>query len=204
MKKLKINNYSDSDYKKFKNNTKINCDFDINNDDSDYSWIAVFEEYMPYLDGIVRNPRRFIQSEESLVPIEKAKKISEESIKHLAQNTNLIQSLDKDGMPQPLKILNVFKEETYDLYENRFISSLINNLYIFINMQYEKLKNVDVSKGSAEKSIVYKAKTVIDKEEYTSNLKINIKEKENQVDIKYVKKKLMNYMKLYYILRIVN
>lgn len=190
MKKLKINNYSDNDYKKFKNNTKINCNFNISSDNSDYSWIAIFEEYLPYLDGIVRNPRRFIQSEESLVPIEKAKKISEESIKHLAQNTNLIQSLDKDGMPQPLKILNVFKEETYDLYENRFISSLINNLFIFINMEYDKLKNIDTSKSDSEKCITYKAKTIIDNEEYSSNLKINLKEDNSQVDMKLVKEKI--------------
>ena len=112
MNKLKINNYSDTDYAKFKNNTVIKCDFNTKSDNVDYSWIQIFDEYIPNLDAIVRNPRRFIQSDESLVPIEKAKKINEESIKHLAQNTQLIQSLDNDGMPQPLKVLNVFKEET--------------------------------------------------------------------------------------------
>jgi len=190
MKKLKINKYSDNDYKKFKKNTTLNYDFDIKSDNSDYSWIKVFEEYMPNLDAIVRNPRRFIQSDESLVPIEKAKKISEESIKHLAQNTQLIQSIDNDGMPQPLKILNIYKEETYDLYENRFIASLINNLYLFINMQYEKLKNVDVNNSISKKSIKYNSKTIIDNEEYSANLKINIKEDKNQIDLKVVKEKI--------------
>lgn len=190
MKKLKINKYSESDYKNFKKNTTINYEIDANSENSDYSWIKIFEEYMPNLDAIVRNPRRFIQSDESLVPIEKAKKISEESIKHLAQNTQLIQSIDKGGMPQPLKILNIFKEETYDLYENRFISSLINNLYLFINMQYEKLKDVDVNNSVSEKKINYKTKTIIDNEEYTSSLKINVKEDKNHVDLKIVKEKI--------------
>jgi len=190
MKKLKINNYSDTDYNNFKRKSAINCDFNIDSHNSDYSWIEIFEEYIPNLDAIVRNPRRFIQSDENLVPIEKAKKISEESIKHLAQNTQLIQSIDRHGLPQPLKILNIYKEETYDLYENRFIASLINNLYIFIKMQYEKLKNVDVNNYSTEKSITYKSKTIIDKEEYSSNLKINIKEEKNQIDIRVVKEKI--------------
>lgn len=190
MKKLKINKYNDNDYKKFKKNTTLNYDFNINSDNSDYSWIKIFEEYIPNLDAIVRNPRRFIQSDESLVPIEKAKKISEESIKHLAQNTQLIQSIDNEGMPQPLKILNIYKEETYDLYENRFIASLINNLYLFINMQYEKLKNVDVNNSNSKKSIKYNAKTIIDNEEYSTNLKINIKEDKNQIDLKVVKEKI--------------
>ena len=30
----------------------------------------------------------------------------------MAQNTQLIQDIDNDGMPQPLKVLNVYKEET--------------------------------------------------------------------------------------------
>jgi len=190
MKKIKVNNYSDTDYKKFKRKSSIKYDFNLNSDNSDYSWIQIFEEYIPNLDAIVRNPRRFIQSDESLVPIEKAKKISEESIKHLAQNTQLIQSIDKDGMPQPLKILNIYKEETYDLYENRFIASLINNLYLFISMQYDKLKNIDVNNYSAEKNITYDSKTILDKEEYISNLKIKIKEDKSQIDIKYIKEKI--------------
>jgi len=190
MKKVKINNYSDTDYKKFKKKSVIKYNFNISSDNSDYSWIQIFEEYMPNLDAIVRNPRRFIQSDESLVPIEKAKKISEESIKHLAQNTHLIQSIDKDGMPQPLKILNIYKEETYDLYENRFIASLINNLYIFINMQYEKLRNVDVNNYGSQKNITYDSKTLIDEDEYSSNLKINIKRKQEEIDIKAVKEKI--------------
>lgn len=190
MKKLKINNYSDTDYKNFKKKTKVDCKFDVDTETYDYSWIELFEEYLPNLDAIVRNPRRFIQSDENLVPIEKAKKISEESIKHLAQNTQLIQSIDKDGMPQPLKILNIYKEETYDLYENRFIASLINNLFLFINMQYEKMKKVDVNNTASEKKIVYKAKTIIDNEEYTSNLKINVKSENDQIDMKYIKEKI--------------
>ena len=38
MKKLKINNYSDTDYKKFKKNTSITCDFNISNDDYEYEF----------------------------------------------------------------------------------------------------------------------------------------------------------------------
>ena len=176
MKKLKVNNYNVQDYNNFKNKSLINCDISFSEKDSDYSWIPIFENYIPNLEAIVRNPRRFIQSDENLVPIEKAKKFGEESIKHLAQNTNLIQSVDNDGMPQPLKILNIYKEETYDLYENRFIASLINNLYLFINMHYEKLKKLDINDSSNEKSVTYTIKTNINKKEFLAATKINIKE----------------------------
>ncbi len=98
---------------------------------SDTSWISMIEESIPYLDDIIRNPRRFIMQEENIVPIEKAKVVTEESIKHLAQNTKLIQDVDEDDNVVPLKLLNVYREETVDLYENRFIKSLVDNLYNF-------------------------------------------------------------------------
>lgn len=104
----------------------------------DTSWIDMLEESIPYLDNIIRNPRRFIVQEEDIIPIEKTKKITEESIKHLAKHTSLIQDVDKDGMVQPLKLLNVYKEETIDLYENRFIFSLLTNLKIFLDEQLKR------------------------------------------------------------------
>ena len=168
MEKLQINNYNDTDYELFKNESNIACDLDINSENQDYRWVSVFEEYIPYLDAIVRNPRRFIQSDELLVQIEKAKKINDESVKHLAQHTHLIQSVDEDFMPQPSKILNIYKEETYDIYENRFIATLIKKLYTFITMQYEIIKNVNDEKNSAEKSVVYKTKTLIDWYSFTA------------------------------------
>ena len=190
MEKLQINNYNDTDYELFKNESNIACDLDINSENQDYRWVSVFEEYIPYLDAIVRNPRRFIQSDELLVQIEKAKKINDESVKHLAQHTHLIQSVDEDFMPQPSKILNIYKEETYDIYENRFIATLIKKLYTFITMQYEIIKNVNDEKNSAEKSVVYKTKTLIDNKEYTTSLKINVKEKEERLNIKTIKEKI--------------
>ena len=190
MEKLKITNYNETDYKNFKNKTQINCDLDVNSENQDYKWVEVFETYMPHLDAIVRNPRRFIQSDELLVQIEKAKKINEESIKHLAQHTHLIQSIDENEMPQPSKILNIYKEETYDIYENRFIATLIKKLYVFITMQYEAMKTVDLENNGSEKTVNYKFKTTIGNEEFSSNLKINVKEQHEQIDLKVVKEKI--------------
>lgn len=99
---------------------------------SDTSWIDMVEECIPYLDNIIRNPRRFIVQEENIVPIEKAKVVTEESIRHLAQHTSMIQEVHEDGTVIPLKLLNVYREETVDLYENRFIKSLVDNLYSFV------------------------------------------------------------------------
>ena len=106
---------------------------DIEQKISDTSWIDMVEECIPYLDNIIRNPRRFIVQEENIVPIEKAKVVTEESIRHLAQHTSMIQEVHDDGTVIPIKLLNVYREETVDLYENRFIKSLVDNLYMFVN-----------------------------------------------------------------------
>lgn len=107
---------------------------------SDTSWIDMIEESIPYLDNIIRNPRRFIVQEENILPIEKTKVVTEEAIRHLAQNTGLIQEVNEDGTVIPLKLLNVYREETFDLYENRFIKSLVDNLYRFVS---DKLNESD-------------------------------------------------------------
>src|SRR5574344_2115590 len=139
---------------------------DIDKVTLDYSWVDVLDESIPYLDNIIRNPRRFIVSEEDIVPIEKTKKVGEESVKHLAIHTQLIQDVDKEGNVKPIKLLNVFKEETIDLYENRFIYSLINNLYTFVRSQltYEE----ETSSNKEERTLEYEGKT------YFENKNINI------------------------------
>lgn len=137
-----LESISGSELTKFISQTKSNITAQTNIEKviSDTSWIEMIEESIPYLDNIIRNPRRFIVQEENIVPIEKAKVVTEESIRHLAQNTGLIQEVKKDGTVIPIKLLNVYREETVDLYENRFIKSLVDNLYRFVT---DKLKESD-------------------------------------------------------------
>lgn len=134
----------------------------------DTSWIESIEETIPYLDNIIRNPRKFIVQEEDIIPIEKVKKVSQESIKHLAVNTSLIQDVDKDGTVKPLKLLNVYKEETVDLYENRFIYSLLINLKTFLNNQLAK--DDGSIKSKYERIVNYNGQTKLNKETIKINL----------------------------------
>jgi hypothetical protein len=146
----------------------------------DYGWVDVIDDAIPSLDNIIRNPRRFIVQEEDIVPIEKTKKVGEESIKHLATHTNLIQDVDKDGTVKPIKLLNVFKEETIDLYENRFIFSLINNLYIFVRSQltYEE----EASTNKDERTLDYDGTTSFDKKNISISLKMVAKNDNTEED----------------------
>ena len=110
----------------------------------DVSWVEAIEDGMLHLDNVVRNPSRTIIDVEEIVPIALSRKTTVESVKHLAQHTDLIQSIDKKrGTITPSKILNVHKEESLATYENRFINTLIDRLYLFIMKRYEKLSEIE-------------------------------------------------------------
>lgn len=163
-----LKNIKNEDVKNFKAATKskVSAKTKVHKVVSDTSWVEMIEESIPYLDNIIRNPRRFIVQEENIVPIEKAKVVTEESIRHLAQNTNLIQDVQEDGTVIPLKLLNVYREETVDLYENRFIKSLVDNLYQFVNnklAESDQKSHIDV-----ENNVTYEA------ENNNKNGKVNI------------------------------
>ncbi len=106
--------------------------------DVDISWVDKIEDSVVALDNVLRKPRNFIKDVEEIVPIEMSKKIGSESVKHLATHTNYIQSIE-DGKVTPSKILNVYKEESFATYENRFIKTLLQHLNVFIEKRYQGL-----------------------------------------------------------------
>ena len=113
-------------------------------------WIDMIESCITNLDNIVRNPRKFIVIEEDIVDISLARAISTESVKHLAQHTNMIASVDKEGNVTPNKILNTTKEESFEIYENRFIYTLLKNLSNFIARRMDAIKKAYVNDNILE------------------------------------------------------
>ncbi len=170
-----LNLISDADEKAFEqfigaNESKVVVDSSFKSIEYDYSWISKIEETLVYLDNIIRNPKRFIMQEEEIVPVEKAKKISQETIKHLAQHTDLIQDVSEDGTITPSKVLNVNKEESFDMYENRFVISLLNNLNYFFQLRKEVTKSG--SFANKKKTMTYTGKTKINKDEVNVTLNL--------------------------------
>lgn len=113
-------------------------------------WIDMIESCITNLDNIVRNPRKFIVIEEDIVDISLARAISTESVKHLAQHTNMIASVDKEGNVTPNKILNTTKEESFEIYENRFIYTLLKNLSNFVARRMDAIKKAYVNDNILE------------------------------------------------------
>ena len=137
----------------------------------DYEWIDMIDETLPYLDNILRNPKRFIINEEEVVQVEKSKKVTVESIIHLTQHTNYIQKIEDNGDVKPSKILNINKEESLDTYENRFVYTLINNTRTFFEQR--KAVTGDFSYFKDKKELKYEANTQIGTEEVELSLNIS-------------------------------
>ena len=98
----------------------------------DERWLTVVEEGLTSIFNIVDKPRRFIATTEEVVPVALARKITADSVRHLSQNTQFITTNAK-GDIQPTKVLNVTTEESFDLYENRFVYHLIQRLFVFVD-----------------------------------------------------------------------
>mgnify|MGYP003236100865 CR=1 FL=1 len=140
----------------------------------DDTWLIKMETTIRYLDNILRNPNRFIVNDEEIVKIELARRITVDSIKHLAKHTNLIQQFDpKTGEVKPSKILNINKEESFNTYENRFIYSLINNMKLYI----EKKKQEEILGNSSkdDKMLIYQGSSNILHEKIDLSLTLNSK-----------------------------
>lgn len=168
------NKTPEEEKKTFLNN--INSRLEVKNKQQkniyDYSWLDKIEETMHYLDNIIRNPKKFIINEEEVVKIEKARKVTVESVRHLTQHTNYIQEFNQQtGEVKPSKILNINKEENFDMYENRFIYTLLINMKMFIS-RVTKGSSI-TSASNTLRDIKYQAQTKIGNEKIKIELNLN-------------------------------
>lgn len=145
----------------------------------DEEWVSAIEEAIPALQAVIKNPRKFIEEEREVVNVAMARKISPESIQHLMQHSNMIDKINDDGTVIPNRIMNVFKEESLNTYENRFICTLLIELQRFINKRF----NVIFENSKDERGTFFEVESLIDNYTETINYKLEIKIREKQTEI---------------------
>ena len=121
----------------------------------DTEWIEKIEQAIPYLDAFIRSPGIAIQENEEVLPVELTKKVSEKSIRYLAQHTNHILKIEDEDVT-PSKLLNIFRDETLLTYENKFINTLLIRLIAFIDKRYAVLEGT----CGIEKNYVFSEKKI--------------------------------------------
>ena len=117
--------------------------------DIDVRWIEMIENTLIPLDTIIRTPQRFIKNEEEIVPIEMVRNVTTESIRHLAQHTNMIARVEGDEVT-PERMLNILKEESFETYENRFLYTLLQKLEYFLDKRLQALVSSRKSQDAFE------------------------------------------------------
>ena len=178
-----------------------------NGDALSFDWIDIVEEACPRLDIIVRNAKVALVQEANVELIEKAKRITVESVKDLARHTNYINKFDEATQSvEPGKILDIRNEETFNIYENRFLHTLIYLLDRFVYEREQEIKKLEVSDN---KLLEYKAKSETPTEKVHIEIKITSdtipsdqvnddlqkKLKEIQTRIKRIKEYIASWMK---------
>ena len=171
-----IDKANNSDINSFNGNVHSNFLFDTKTEkvSVNFEWLDLMEDTIHYLDNILRNPNRFIVNEEEVVKIEQARRITVESIKHLARHTNLIQEIEANGDVMPSKILNINKDESYNTYENRLVYTLIQNMneYLFI----KKKSLVVCSSNKSIKKCSYNGVSQVGNETVNINLSLDARD----------------------------
>ena len=122
-------------------------------------WMDKVEKTIPYIENILAAPTRLIVNEEEVVKIEKIKKVTVESIKHLSKNAGFIEDVDENGDVKTGKLLNVFKEETLNTYENRFIYTLIQKMRAIVVREKNKLLKEKLATSKEFKQVDYQGKS---------------------------------------------
>ncbi|MBE6577221.1 MAG: hypothetical protein E7653_03690 [Ruminococcaceae bacterium] len=107
--------------------------------DVDEDWICEIEKGLVYIEKAIKEERQFIYSNGEVLPIEKVKHISKDSVQHLAKHSNLITREQEGDDIIPDKLYSVERLNDYTVYENRFLYMLLCYLRDFVTIRYDKI-----------------------------------------------------------------
>lgn len=166
----------------------------------DEEWVKAVEVALPHIKAVVDNPRTFIEEDRQVVNVAVARKFTVESIRHMAQHTEMIDRIKPDGMVEPNKVLNVFKEESLNTYENRFINTMLKELREFVNKRVE----VIFERSKDEDGVLLDIDGTIDNYSEIVTYKMEMRIRERQTDMSNDKENLNIFNRVSLIHRQVN
>lgn len=105
----------------------------------DEEWIREIEKGLVYVEKAIREDRQFIYSNGEVIPIEKVKQVSKDSVEHLARHAELITRAPEGEDIIPDKLYTVERLSDYAVYENRFLYMLLCYLRDFVTLRYRKI-----------------------------------------------------------------
>lgn len=106
----------------------------------DLNWVDRIEDALPAIQNIISNPRNIIREEELIVNAANAKKAGSDVVRHLSQHASFVEDFNKDtGDVRPAKLMQKYREDSEELYENRLVFTTMEMTYHFIRIRHEAL-----------------------------------------------------------------
>ena len=105
-------------------------------------WIKAIEDGLKFVEQALGEQRQFIKAEGEVVPIEKIRKISKDTVVHLAKHSDMITHLPEDEESTtivPDQLFMVEKLSDYAVYENRFLYMMMTYIKTFIEYRLGKI-----------------------------------------------------------------
>ena len=102
-------------------------------------WVNAIEAGLVHIEKAIKMERQFIRSNGEVIPIEKVKHVSRESVEHLAKHSSLITRYEEGEDIIPDKLYTVERLNDYAVYENRFLYMLLCYLRDFVTLRYNDI-----------------------------------------------------------------
>ena len=109
----------------------------------DEEWVRRIEQGLVHIEKAIKEERQFIRSNGEVIPIEKVRHVSKESVEHLAKHSNLLTRKPEAGKDIiPDQLYTVERLNDYAVYENRFLYMLLCYLRDFITLRYNNIMEI--------------------------------------------------------------
>lgn len=106
----------------------------------DLRWVNAIEATLESMQHIISSPRNIIKEEELIVNVAHAKKGGSDVVRHLAQHGSLVEDFNEEsGEVRPSRLMQKFREDSEELYENRLAFTTIEMAYRFTEIRYNAL-----------------------------------------------------------------
>lgn len=106
-------------------------------------WVEAIEVGLPFFEKAIKEERQFIRNDGEVLPIEKIRKTSKDSIRDLAKHANYITHAapeDAETEVLPDKMLMIQKESDFAIYENRVLYAGLMYLKDFVTSRLVEIK----------------------------------------------------------------
>ena len=164
--------------------TRQNCTIELD-------WVETIERGLEFVEKAIKEERQFIRSNGEVIPIEKVKRVSKDSVEHLARHSNYFTREQEEGNDLvPDQLYTVERLSDYAVYENRFLYMMLCYLRDFIGMRYEKIVeltntyngNMEMNKSIVESNRRIKFEIKLEEEKKNDDYLREHNQSQSQID----------------------